>query len=203
MKSAWEIWKHALGSFSDEQTKGKDDIISKFPRLRSFTNFRESMPFFDNEKYKFEGDEMKKLLDLLNSDRPNKKIHSIIKRLQKEKIGIKNDRKQRLSDFYEYKKVFVEFYNKAYKMKLDENKTSKDDLYLKLSKNLSALCSDGKQYTPFDITDKLDDTDRAFCEMIEFFKTRKTFVEIRRFRKVIDVNRFSILSEYLYEVAMR
>ena len=27
MKSAWEIWKHALGSFSDEQTKGKDDII--------------------------------------------------------------------------------------------------------------------------------------------------------------------------------
>jgi hypothetical protein len=26
-KTIWTIWKHSLGSFSDEQTAGKDDII--------------------------------------------------------------------------------------------------------------------------------------------------------------------------------
>ena len=27
MNKVWEIWKHALGSFSDEQTRGQDDMI--------------------------------------------------------------------------------------------------------------------------------------------------------------------------------
>ena len=27
MKKVWTIWKHALGSFSDEQTAGQDDVI--------------------------------------------------------------------------------------------------------------------------------------------------------------------------------
>ncbi len=27
MTNVWTIWKHALGSFSDEQTAGNDDII--------------------------------------------------------------------------------------------------------------------------------------------------------------------------------
>ena len=27
MKQVWTVWKHALGSFSDEQTAGTDDII--------------------------------------------------------------------------------------------------------------------------------------------------------------------------------
>ena len=26
-KAIWTVWKHALGSFSDEQTAGRDDII--------------------------------------------------------------------------------------------------------------------------------------------------------------------------------
>ncbi len=179
----------------------KEDIMSKFPSLGSFTNFRESMPFFDNEKYKFEGDDMDNLLSLLNSDLPNKKIHSVIKKLQKEKIGIRNDRKQRLNDFDAYKKVFVDFYNRVYKMKLEGEKTSESDLYIKLSKNLSAMCLDGIQYTPFEMPENIDEIDKAFCELVEFFITRKTNVEIRRFRRVIDVNRFSMLSEYLYEIA--
>jgi hypothetical protein len=179
----------------------KEEIMSKFPSLGSFTNFRESMPFFDNDKYKFEGDELNKLLSLLNSDLSNKKIHSVIKKLQKDKIGIKNDRKQRLNDYDVYKKSFVDFYNKVYKIKLEGEKASESDLYMKLSKNLSAMCSDGIQYTPIEIPKNIDEIDRDFCEMIDFFTSRKTFVEIRRFRKVIDVNRFSILSEYLYEIA--
>tara|TARA_R110000803_G_scaffold148582_3_gene214073 strand:+ start:3174 stop:3344 length:171 start_codon:yes stop_codon:yes gene_type:complete len=27
VKRFWTIWKHALGSFSDEQTAGNDDIV--------------------------------------------------------------------------------------------------------------------------------------------------------------------------------
>ena len=86
-------------------------------------------------------------------------------------------------------------------MKLEGEKTSESDLYIKLSKNLSAMCSDGIQYIPFEIPDNIEETDKAFCELVDFFITRKTFVEIRRFRKVIDVKRFSMLSEYLYEIA--
>ncbi len=179
----------------------KEDIMSKFPSLGSFTNFRESMPFFDNEKYRFKGDDMKKLLSLLNSDLSNKKIKSAIKKLQKNKIGIRNDRKQRLNDFEDYKKDFIVFYNKVYKMKVENEKTSEPDLYIKLSKNLSAMCLDGMQYTPFEIPKNINEKDSSFCEMVDFFITRKTFVEIRRFRKVLGVNRFSMLAEYLYEIA--
>jgi hypothetical protein len=28
MKKQWQTWKYALGSFSDEQTKGQDDKIA-------------------------------------------------------------------------------------------------------------------------------------------------------------------------------
>ncbi len=27
VKRCWTVWKHALGSFSDEQTAGNDDIV--------------------------------------------------------------------------------------------------------------------------------------------------------------------------------
>ena len=53
-------------SFSD-----KEEIMSKFPSLGSFTNFRESMPFFDNDKYKsytlFENNDQKNFHDWIKN----------------------------------------------------------------------------------------------------------------------------------------
>ena len=47
----------------------KDQIYSELPSLVGFTAFRESMPFFDNKKYKLEGDDRVNLLKLLNSNK--------------------------------------------------------------------------------------------------------------------------------------
>ena len=56
----------------------KNEISKDFKRLKSFTSFREAMPFFDNPKYIFKGSDRKKLLNLLNSDLSSTKILNTI-----------------------------------------------------------------------------------------------------------------------------
>lgn len=189
----------------------KNKIFKDFKNLKSFTSFREAMPFFDNPKYIFKDDDRKKLLNLLNSDLSSTKILNTIRKLQKERIGIKNDRKQRLNDYDHYKKIYVDFYNSIY-TKIQAHSISHPfwkeilqkeehiEFYVALSKNLSALCQDGLKYTDFDIPTNCNETEKSFAKMIQFFTSRKTFVEIRRFRNVIPVERFSKLSEMLYSL---
>lgn len=189
----------------------KNEISKDFKRLKSFTSFREAMPFFDNPKYIFKGEDRKKLLNLLNSDLSSTKTLNTIRKLQKERIGIKNDRKQRLNDYDDYKKIYVDFYNSIY-TKIQEHsishplwketvqKEEQMEFYLALSRNLSALCQDGLKYTDFDIPESCNETEKSFAKMIQFFTSRKTFIEIRRFRNVIPVERFSKLSEMLYSI---
>lgn len=60
--------------------KTKERINSELPNLKNFTLFRESMPFFDNPKYKLKGEEREHLLTILNSD---KTTLETIRKLQK------------------------------------------------------------------------------------------------------------------------
>jgi len=94
----------------------KEEIKKYLPNLKNFTTFREAMPFFDNVKYKLEGEEMKNLLILLNSNTSPKTILEKIKILQKEKIGIRNPRTQRLHEIEKEKQIFIDFYNFIYKI---------------------------------------------------------------------------------------
>jgi len=64
----------------------KEEIGLMFPKLKKFTLFREAMPFFDNNKYKLEIDELNELIFLLNSDLEYKNIMKNIKDLQNKKI---------------------------------------------------------------------------------------------------------------------
>ena len=66
--------------------KQKHNIAEMLPNLKSFTCFREAMPFFDNEKYILKGAEKVELLKLLNSDITSKDIISL---LPKNRIGKK------------------------------------------------------------------------------------------------------------------
>ena len=140
-----------------------------------------------------------------------KRRNSLLKR-------IRNDRKQRLGDYDSFKKTYVDFYNFIYKKTLEKTIThpiwvelinneyspsKKDDFYLVLSKNLSALCQDGLKYCDFEVPENCDELEKSFSEMLKFFITRKTFKEIRRFRKVIPVERFAKLSEMLYEISKK
>ncbi|MBU0722743.1 hypothetical protein KKH46_00795, partial [Patescibacteria group bacterium] len=83
----------------------KTQIKKELPNLKSFTSFREAMPFFDNKKYKLQGKEKEKLLKLLNSRNDHKFVMKEINKLQKERIGIKNPRTQRLKDLEKEKEI--------------------------------------------------------------------------------------------------
>ena len=213
--------------------KEKNQISKDFKNLKSFTCFREAMPFFDNPKYIFNNQDKKKLLELLNSHLSSTVILDTIRQLQNTRIGIKNNRKQRLNEYDDYKKIFINFYNSIY-TKIQDNRENEKNLqtsaktlkdlensihhpdckeviskknkeenikfYNALSKNLSAMCQDGLKYSHFNIPENSNEIEKSFGEMIEFFITRKTFVEIRRFRKIIPVERFSKLSEMLYSI---
>lgn len=51
---------------------------------------------------------------LLNSEKTPSELLVLIRKLRFKKIGIKNDRKQRLNDFENVKQVFIDFYNYCY-----------------------------------------------------------------------------------------
>ena len=181
----------------------KNDIKCQLYLLNSFTSFRECMPFFDNPKYKFEGKEMQDLLDLLNSPLAPTELLKIIRKLQNKKIGIKNDRKQRLNDFENEKQIFIDFYNFCYrlvKMKNFEEATKEIDkeYYENISKNTTSLCKDGYKYFDFKVPSTATILEKEYGEMIISFISKSTPKEIRRFRKIVPAERISRLSEMLY-----
>jgi hypothetical protein len=183
--------------------KEKKDIKIQLHSLKSFTSFRECMPFFDNPKYKFKTEDRKKLLDLLNSSKTPTELLKVIRKLQSKEIGIKNDRKQRLNDFENEKQIFIDFYNFCYrlvKMKNFEEATKEIDkeYYENISKNTSSLCKDGYKYFDFKVPSTATILEKEYGEMIISFISKSTPKEIRRFRKIVPAERISRLSEMLY-----
>lgn len=182
----------------------KDQIDNELPNLRNFTNFRECMPFFDNDKYKFVGEEKDKLLALLNSNN-NKYIFKTIKKLQKERIGRSNDRNQRLKDLKNEKDIFIYFYNYIYNMaqldsdailiKIKEDGIDSENI-LVLAQNTNALSQDGLKF--FDMTNIQNDNWINYCEVISDFINQKDPKKIRRFRRLVPPERIVKLADMLY-----
>tara|TARA_B100000953_G_scaffold249149_1_gene211549 strand:- start:43 stop:561 length:519 start_codon:yes stop_codon:yes gene_type:complete len=165
------------------------------------------MPFFDNEKYKFVGEEKDKLLALLNSNN-NKYIFKTIKKLQKERIGISNSRNQRLKDLEDEKNIFIDFYNYIYnitQLDIDEIpiKIKKDGVDSEsisvLAQNTNALSQDGLKF--FDMTN-IQNTQNTnwmnYYEVISDFSNQKDPKKIRRFRRLIPPVRIAKLADMLY-----
>lgn len=190
--------------FSDHE-----QIEKELSNLKSFTTFREAMPFFDNEKYKLIGEDKISLLSLLNSSLTPKNIMKKIKILQKNKIGIKNPRTQRLDDLKQEKDIFVNFYNYLFKLlKSGDYKSIKEsllnipnDLILNLSKNLTALTQEGLK--TYDIKMELVNNEdwKSFIILIKNFILENNPKKIRRFRRLIPVERFARLAEMLFALS--
>lgn len=184
----------------------KEQIKKDLPLLKNFTSFREAMPFFDDGKYKLKGTERENLLALLNSSQQPKKILEKVKVLQKEKIGIKNPRTQRLHEVEREKQIFIDFYNFIYKIiRLDNyslclNEISNvDSEYIKtLSKNISALSQEGLKIFTFDIPTGLQAPWKEFSEVVKNLITQKDPKMRRRFRRLIPVERIVRLADMLY-----
>lgn len=184
----------------------KEQIRKDFPRLKNFTTFREAMPFLDEGKYKLKGKERENLLVLLNSNCNPKEILDKIRFLQKEKIGIKNPRTQRLFEVEKEKQEFINFYNyiyrviktEDYKLCLKETKKIKSEYINILSKNVSALSQEGLKVYNFSISKNLKEPWRGFSEIIKSLFTQKDPKNRRRFRRLIPPERLVRLADMLY-----
>ncbi len=183
-----------------------EDIESALPNLKRFRLFAQAMPFIDNPKYAFKGKKREDLLNLLNSQKTYKEIIFEIHRLQKENIGIKNPRKQKLLALEKDKQVFIEFYNFVVNLlRINDYEKARsllsgidvNDLKI-LSTNTGAISTDGlKMYE----TDK-----KAFENSIcnNFYNQIRTLTKNnnqalrRRFRRIIPPERMLRLSEMLY-----
>jgi hypothetical protein len=187
----------------------KMEIKEVFPALKNYNLFREAMPFFDNPKYKLDGNKKSDLINILNSKKTNKEIIIYIERLQKEMIGIRNPRTQRLQELSKQKILFIELYNYLYKkiQNVDykdavESIGSADQRFISdLSKNTGALASDQLSIKVFDIPGDIQNPWKDYAEMINKLAEKEDASVRRRFRRLIPPEKMMRMSEMIY--AMR
>jgi glutaredoxin-related protein len=184
----------------------KNEIETKLPNLRRFTTFREAMPFFDNEKYQLKGEDMKNLLEILNSQNSSKAMKEV-KKLQKKHIGIKNPRDQKLKELSEDKDVFIDFYNFIYdlskKNQEERKKILREEninrpLIEAIIQDTSALTQDGLILSEVEYKDiEVDTKWLSYLEFLQRIKSQNNPKIKRRFRRLVNPRRMMTLAEML------
>jgi hypothetical protein len=185
----------------------KDEIRKLLPNLNSVTAFREAMPFFDNYKYKLKGEARENLLILLNSNLETKSILNQINSLQKNFIGKKNPRTQRLKDIQSEKNAFINFYNYIYRLTNSSNndiiaeikRVGEEDV-VNLAKNTTSLTEEGLKFYPITKHQIPHSPWLEYKNVIELLINQKNAVLRRRFRRLIPPERIAFLAEMLYKL---
>ena len=181
-------------------------IAEELPKLKSFTCFREAMPFFDNPKYKLDGTERLELLRLLNSNMTAQRILARIRALQSQRIGVRNPRTQRLHEVEQEKEFFVTFYNLIYKLlSIEDYDSVKNEaesigpvFIRELARNVQALSDEGFKFFPLDVPDHVHGIWREFADAIEGLASKASAKKRRRFRRLIPPQRIVRLADMLY-----
>jgi hypothetical protein len=186
----------------------KEKINQLFPTLKSFTLFREAMPFFDNKKYLLKGKNREDLLGLLNSNYSNKYILNEIRRLQKKEIGISNSRNQKLGELASEKDLFVSFYNYIFNLtksqnfeilEIFENEQLNSQLLNLIATNTNALSADGLKTKEIGENDsKKGSIWSNYLELLQGFINQKNAIKIRRFRRLVPPERIAKLADMLF-----
>lgn len=191
--------------------KTKEEMKKLFPSLKSFTLFREAMPFFDNPKCILNDSARKELIDILNSDQEIKTSMSMIRSRLSKRLGIKNSRKQRLIDVEDDKDIFIKFYNYVYEQTNNDSKLVKNELiknkisdsFIKtLAKNTNYLMFDNYAFTEMNKLTN-DNIWQQYVNMILKYSKQKDKKLVRRFRRVIPLARISKLSQMLNSLVLK
>ena len=143
-----------------------------------------------------------------------------IRKIQANKIGIKNSRNQRLVDLDGEKQLFIDFYN--YIFRLSKEKSEKISqafndyqidvkLIKDIANNTSALSSDGLKF--FDFDDNMinqispsSDEDQIWIDYINILKDfmgQPNPKKIRRFRRLIPPERIVKLADMLNQFNLK
>jgi hypothetical protein len=189
----------------------KSDIRDVFPTLRSFTVFRESMPFFDNDGAKLSKEEHLELLKLMNSRKPASSIIMLIQEKLKVKLDKYNPRTQRLQDVESHKKVFIDFFNHVYRLNqagsqsFIELRDHLDPILVETLANVTiSISQDGLKKpiipkAPSSLPSVWADYSDAMDDLI----SKRTAVDLRRFRRLIPPHQIVRLADMLHELAKK
>lgn len=186
--------------------KSQKEIHDTFPNLTNLSHFREAMPFFDNPKHQLSRSEKDQLLKVLNSTKPNSYKTQYVDNLQRNKIGKKNPRTQRLEDLKNEKEFFINFYNKIYNAIKEETfwnaqKTLEvpgADFIKALAQNTGALSADGLKMNEMIIPATISPLWQGYSSLVASLIAKESPVERRRFRRLIPSDRLVRLSEMLH-----
>jgi len=174
--------------FSDKET-----VREKFPNLRRYSLFREAFPLLENPKYKLTGEEIDKIISILNSNNNPGDIKNFILSLKSKQIGIKNARTQRLSEMKPIAENFALIYSFTLGLikKNDHNRISKirneisKDLLEAMSQTVASLTQENLYVPEIKVNQKLPAQWEKFIDNLKYL-TQST-VEVRnRFRRLIQ-----------------
>jgi len=140
---AWEIYEKSyitrdLISYCYRIRKkwsDKNELQKLFKNLKSYSVFREALPFIENEKFILKDEQINLIIKWLNENDPKITKRKLVQ-LKKEYINIKNDRSKRLNEVIEEAKIFHELY--SYILDLFSN-----DQELELQKIKNQLSEEG------------------------------------------------------------
>ncbi|MCX6807893.1 MAG: hypothetical protein NTZ80_03820, partial [Patescibacteria group bacterium] len=125
-------------------------------------------------------------------------------------IGIKNPRTQRLKDLEEEKRIFIDFYNSIYKIsnesveetiaKFRKNHIDSDYIII-LARNTNALSQDGLKFVDFSVKKNIrDPLWKNYGQIVKSLASHRDAVIVRRFRRIIPVERIVKLADMLYSL---
>lgn len=179
----------------------KKDVANKYSNLQSYSLFREAFPLLENPKFQLPAAEEAKLIKLLNSNFDLREIRNKIKLIKKERIGVTNTRKQRLSEMGLISESFVKYYNDIYSLIKADNTDDIQKIRLAVSKKylndlsqlISALTREGLFVPSIELNVELPDSWKDFISklnglFLSSIETRNRFRRLVAPRKIIRLS---------------
>jgi len=186
--------------------KTVEEIRLNLQGLKSISIFREAMPFFDNEKYKIDREQLYKIL--IDKNKSATAILNEVKQLQSSLIGKKNPRTQKLSEmgdetnsfkeFYQYVLSFIKMKNFLDASSLFAKETGLNEKQVKiLAKNTEQLALSNVQHSSLNLVSSVQLVQK-YIETLEELLSPKNIKKLRRFRRLVNNRYVLLLSNYLY-----
>lgn len=180
--------------------KTVEEIRLNLQGLKSISIFREAMPFFDNEKYKIDREQLYKIL--IDKNKSAAAILNEVKQLQSSLIGKKNPRTQKLSEmgdetnsfkeFYQYVLSFIKMKNFLDASSLFAKETGLNEKQVKiLAKNTEQLVLSNVQHSSLNLVSSVQLVQK-YIETLEELLSPKNIKKLRRFRRLVN-NRYVLL----------
>ena len=185
--------------------KDTEEIRSKLKKLKNITIFREAMPFFDNDKYKVD---RQQLYSILTADKTATAILQDVKELQNALINKQNPRTQRLAEmrdavetfksFYVYVLSFIRMQDFAISSQKFINETGLTiEQVRELAKNTEQLALTSVVHKPIDLQSTAQHVE-TYIKMIDELLAPGRIKQLRRFKRLVNSRYILLLTDMLY-----